>query len=566
MIKHATYGAASAASDPRVPSVSITIDDAKRGEFTALVSIIGNVDLQGDVVVSGAFTKSLERLRQSGNPVPVVWSHDWTDPFAHVGFAWPSNIREAKAGEFPRAPQGGLLVRGRFDVDKPFAKQVYDLVRERRVTEWSFAYDVVKQRKRSDGANELLVLDLLEVGPTLKGANEMTTTIDVKARRSDSSAEKKAKASSILQMVEDTANGDADRYIPGLYGEVGHAMRFTIDDPDSDVDDVISAASAVIDRHIRQSRWRNEDEARSAKLADRAVKAQLDDLIADLSVGEKAVRHQSPNESDVIDMRRHLSRSHANQINSVQDVERMQLEELVAAHRTMHALMSKAADDLIADVKSEKARDDAARKKFEDANRNLLAGPIDWAAQDAYDRARADRERQELEVKWQERKLEADRREAAETIARSQPMTPTGAYWSDTAVQDVDDGSRERVTPRITDATVPDEGTTFRAPMFGTPDSTPLRVEPDEVVREVAPETGETYRVLPFAVTDTPQTVPQQAEEHFSIPVVAREDSLLLENEQPLPTEPETIGESFQLPTGGVVRRSVDAMEDGETL
>jgi hypothetical protein len=74
--------------------VSVTVDDKQRGEFTAIVSVAGNVDHQGDVVMPKAFDKSLEQLRAKNDPIPVIWSHDWSNPHAIVGFAWPSNIRE----------------------------------------------------------------------------------------------------------------------------------------------------------------------------------------------------------------------------------------------------------------------------------------------------------------------------------------------------------------------------------------------------------------------------------------------------------------------------------------
>jgi HK97 family phage prohead protease len=151
------------------------------GVFEALVSVFGNVDYQGDRVMSGAFEKTLDEWRKSDKPLPILWSHDWADPFANVGYASPWDVREVAAGEMPQAPLGGLLVKGKFDVDKPFAKQVYDLVREKRVGEWSFSYDTVKEKRASDGANELIELKLIEAGPTLKGANAETMTVGVKA-------------------------------------------------------------------------------------------------------------------------------------------------------------------------------------------------------------------------------------------------------------------------------------------------------------------------------------------------------------------------------------------------
>ena len=148
------------------------LPDLGEGMFEAIVSVFGNIDHMGDRVMPGAFQKSIARWQEKGDPVPVIWSHDWQDPFAHIGAVDPGDLEEVEKG---------LLVRGRLDVDKPFAKQVYDLLRGRRVTEFSFAYDVMDEREGDDRANELWELDLLEVGPTLKGANPSTELLRVKS-------------------------------------------------------------------------------------------------------------------------------------------------------------------------------------------------------------------------------------------------------------------------------------------------------------------------------------------------------------------------------------------------
>lgn len=140
------------------------------GEFTALVSVFGNVDLVGDRVMPDAFTNTLAAWKASGDPIPIIWSHDWQDPFAHIGFVTNAVV----------TPKG-LQLSGKNDVEKPFAKQVHDLLVARRVKNWSFAYDVINEKRASDGANELLELGLIEAGPTLVGANTSTDTISAKA-------------------------------------------------------------------------------------------------------------------------------------------------------------------------------------------------------------------------------------------------------------------------------------------------------------------------------------------------------------------------------------------------
>src|SRR3954452_22350002 len=60
-------------------------DGLAEGQFVAIVSVFGNEDSMGDIVRPGAFTSTLQDWADSGDPIPVIWSHDWDAPFAHIG-------------------------------------------------------------------------------------------------------------------------------------------------------------------------------------------------------------------------------------------------------------------------------------------------------------------------------------------------------------------------------------------------------------------------------------------------------------------------------------------------
>jgi HK97 family phage prohead protease len=150
---------------------SFKANDAHKGEFEALVSVFGNVDYGGDRVVKGAFAKSLARWEEKGDPIPVIWNHMWENPEAHIGKVNPGDAVETA---------DGLLVKGYLDMDNPFAAQVYRLLSERRVKEFSFGYNLLDSEKKS-GALNLTEIDLFEVGPTLKGMNPATELLAVKA-------------------------------------------------------------------------------------------------------------------------------------------------------------------------------------------------------------------------------------------------------------------------------------------------------------------------------------------------------------------------------------------------
>ena len=163
------------------PTTLTAVDGAEgEGKVEALVSVFGNVDLQGDRVMPGAFAKSIERWKASGDPVPVVFSHDWGDLWSHIGVV--DSLEET--------PEGLKAVYTLDVADNPAAAQVYRLMKRRTLKEHSFAYDVLGERQAKDGANELTELDIIEVGPTLKGANPATELLAVKSALEEATARK----------------------------------------------------------------------------------------------------------------------------------------------------------------------------------------------------------------------------------------------------------------------------------------------------------------------------------------------------------------------------------------
>lgn len=160
--------------------IDVKLVDEEAGTFVALASVFGNVDLVGDRVVKGAFKNTLKRWQKSGDPIPIVLSHKWDDPHAHIGVADPMDVRETREG---------LEVKGTLDVmDNAVAAQVYKLMKRRSLKAFSFGYTVQDERLiEEDGkyVNELLDVDLVEVGPTLKGANPEAGLQEIKSALHD---------------------------------------------------------------------------------------------------------------------------------------------------------------------------------------------------------------------------------------------------------------------------------------------------------------------------------------------------------------------------------------------
>lgn len=154
-----------------------TQDGTDDGVFEAVVATY-DVDSYGDKITPGAFADTLAEWKASGDPIPVLWSHNSFDPECHIGFVEEAEEREGV----------GLWVKAQLDLDNPKAAQVYRLLKGRRVKQFSFAYDVVEGgfvERIADGNDEsyfeLSKLRLYEVGPTLIGANQETELLSVKA-------------------------------------------------------------------------------------------------------------------------------------------------------------------------------------------------------------------------------------------------------------------------------------------------------------------------------------------------------------------------------------------------
>ena len=145
-------------------------DDAE-GVFTGYASIFGNVDSYGEVVVKGAFAESLREQPS----VPVYWSHQMSNPMMNIG----------KTIEL-REDDRGLFVKAQLDLDSEMGAQVHRLIKDGRVGQMSFAFDVEDYAMAdSDELGphvELRKLKVHEVSVVQVGANQATELLDVKDR------------------------------------------------------------------------------------------------------------------------------------------------------------------------------------------------------------------------------------------------------------------------------------------------------------------------------------------------------------------------------------------------
>ena len=147
-------------------------DGLSEGQFTAYASVFGNVDSYGDVVVKGAFANDLARWEKSGNSIPLLFGHNMSDPDFNIGAV-------VKAEE----DSVGLKVTAQLDLENPKAKQVYRMLKGRRIDQMSFAYDVIEggpATKDGEDVYEIRDLKLYEVSVVTVGANQETEVLAVK--------------------------------------------------------------------------------------------------------------------------------------------------------------------------------------------------------------------------------------------------------------------------------------------------------------------------------------------------------------------------------------------------
>lgn len=144
------------------------------GEFIAYPSTFTREpDCYGDVVAKGAFDKTIKEWQESGNTLPVLYGHRMDDPDYNVGGV-------DAMGE----DDHGWWIKGHFDMDSPKAAQVYHLIKEKRLSQLSFAFDVMDEGEveldAGTKANELRELKVYEASFVPVGANQDTSIVDVK--------------------------------------------------------------------------------------------------------------------------------------------------------------------------------------------------------------------------------------------------------------------------------------------------------------------------------------------------------------------------------------------------
>lgn len=241
-------------------------DGLKEGEFIVYPStFIKQPDSYGDIVAPGAFLKTIQTWKNSGNTLPGLYGHRMDDPDFFVAGA-------LDMGE----DEHGWWVKGEFDLESPKGNQVYRLVKGRRLNQLSFAYDVIDEAgvELDNGvrANELRELKVYEFSFVPIGANQDTSVVAIKAILEGVAEE--VKAGRVLSAKNETLLRDAHQSI----GTVLAAIEGTPNDEEKASESESSRQAPPVDQPEGQPREAAESSSVDTSALD-LVSAELELIV-----------------------------------------------------------------------------------------------------------------------------------------------------------------------------------------------------------------------------------------------------------------------------------------------
>ena len=117
------------------------------GEISGYASVFDVVDGHNDLVLKGAFTKSVENFRTNQKP-KLLWQHDVNFPIGIIDDLYEDDY--------------GLFVKSRLLLDIPKSREVYSLLKNKAIDGFSIGYSINKSYIK--GATQYLSdLNLLEI-------------------------------------------------------------------------------------------------------------------------------------------------------------------------------------------------------------------------------------------------------------------------------------------------------------------------------------------------------------------------------------------------------------------
>ncbi len=150
-------------------SVGFEIKALSKREFEGHGSIFGNIDLGGDVVMPGAFNKTLAEHKRAETLPQMFWMHD----AAQVPGIWKEMHEDGD----------GLFVKGEL-VDTQLGKEMHTLLSTKAVRGLSIGFQINEAEFDKDGIRQLKEIDLWEVSLVSLAMNPLAQIEAVKSRLS----------------------------------------------------------------------------------------------------------------------------------------------------------------------------------------------------------------------------------------------------------------------------------------------------------------------------------------------------------------------------------------------
>ncbi len=145
----------------------IKVIDEEQGIIEAYVSVFGNVDSYGDIVVKGAFADACKAFNAGGKYPKGIFGHDWLQPIAKT--------LEMREDDY------GLYIKGKLILSVQKARETLDLIKAGVLTDFSFGYEVNEGKVEKDGYRYLYKITIYEWSPVLVGANPEAGILSAKA-------------------------------------------------------------------------------------------------------------------------------------------------------------------------------------------------------------------------------------------------------------------------------------------------------------------------------------------------------------------------------------------------
>lgn len=150
----------------KAQKATIKVVDNEKNIIEAYVSRFGNVDSYGDIVAKGAFADSLKKWWP--RYPKGIYAHNWEKPIAKTLECYEDD--------------NGLYVKAQLLVDiVPKAKEVWGLIKEGVLTDFSFGFSIDQRRYNEEGFRVLEKLTIWEWSPVLVGANNQATLLSAKS-------------------------------------------------------------------------------------------------------------------------------------------------------------------------------------------------------------------------------------------------------------------------------------------------------------------------------------------------------------------------------------------------